>query len=349
MGASASYAAQSPIELTPSSFVSRIDGFISHDYLLPDKKSLVSADVSLLQRSLYRMKILLAEYASSHESALSPEGVAMHAVLQKSFCRCGHEVVVPDESDFAEGIQRYASACDMGLVIAPDYLLSRYTMLLEQYTHNLGCGAVSSALCANKIRTAKILSSHGISVPSEVDMGRRVIKPVNGCGSQGVRLSDGAAGAGEFGQEYIEGEHLSVSLVASRVTGEACLYFTGEPPLVLSLNQQDIRINDDGSFAYLGGETPVSHERSEEIIRVAKKSVQVLGCQGFCGVDVVVSDKVYVVDINPRVTTSVAGIAHCMSEEIADLLIAASKGEAIGPIHMSGRVRYDTHGKVTAL
>jgi len=73
----------------------------------------------------------------------------------------------------------------------------------------------------------------------------------------------------------------------------------------------------------------------------------VLGCQGYCGVDMVVADKVYVVDVNPRITTSLVGIAACMKEEIADLLVSASKGVGPEVIHLTGSVRFDTNGKVT--
>ncbi len=74
-----------------------------------------------------------------------------------------------------------------------------------------------------------------------------------------------------------------------------------------------------------------------------------LGCQGYCGVDVVVADKVYVVDVNPRITTSLVGIAACMKEEIADILVAASKGGGPDQVHLTGSVRFDTQGKVTRI
>ncbi|HUH79033.1 MAG TPA: ATP-grasp domain-containing protein [Methanoregula sp.] len=295
------------------------------------------------------MKILLAEYATTCDPALAPEGAAMLGVLKTSFERCGHEAVLPGSGDFGGEIERIAPSCDMGLVIAPDHLLPRYTMILEQHTHNLGCGFISAALCANKVRTAKILSSHGIPVPEECTGGTCVVKPVTGCGAQGVRLSSLPPGNGEFSQRFIEGEHLSVSIVAGRVTGEACLYFTGNPPLALAVNRQEIEIAADGSFRYLGGETPVHPGREAEISGIAAKTVTVLGCQGYCGVDVVVADRIYVVDVNPRITTSLVGIAACMNEEIAEILIAASKGEAVGPVHLAGRARFDTRGQVTKL
>jgi hypothetical protein len=294
------------------------------------------------------MNALLAEYTVSHDPALAAEGAAMLDVLARSFVRSGYEVVTPGAGDFAQEIARLAPACDVGLVIAPDHLLPRFTIILEQHTHNLGCGSMSAAVCANKVQTAKILRSHGIPVPDEAASGMRVIKPVSGCGAQGVRLSDQPAGAAEFGQQYIDGEHLSVSLVGSRVVGDACLYFSGAPPLVLAINRQSIEVGDDGAFHYYGGETPVDHRRSGEILQVAKKTAEVLGCQGYCGVDVVVSDRVYVVDVNPRITTSLVGIAACMKEEIAQILVAASKGNAPAEVHLSGRVRFGRDGKVSS-
>jgi len=293
------------------------------------------------------MKVLLAEYSIAHDPVLAHEGRAMIGVLRGSFERCGYEVVVPDNGDFAAEIERLAPACDMGLVIAPDHLLSKFTMILEQHTHNLGCGFMTVAVCANKVQTQNVLAQHGICVPGDAGAGKRVIKPVRGCGAIGVRLSEGEPGAGEFAERYIEGEHLSVSIVANRIIGDACQYFTGNPPAVLAVNRQEIRIDNDGSFHYLGGETPVHPAREAEIIATAKKVIEVLGCQGYCGVDMVVADKIYVIEVNPRITTSLVGITACMKEEIAGLLVAASKGQGPDSVHLTGRVRFDKDGKVT--
>jgi hypothetical protein len=295
------------------------------------------------------MNILLAEYASAHDPSLAAEGAAMLAVLKQSFERCGYDVVVPGNGDFGAEIERIAPTCDMGLVIAPDHLLARYTQILEQHTHNLGCGFMTVALCTNKVQTEKILRSHNVKVPAAETSGKRVIKPVKGCGAQGVRISDGLTGPGEFSQQYIEGEHFSVSMVASRVVGDACLYFSGKPPLVLAVNRQYIETGSDGRIHYRGGETPVHPAREAEITGIARNVVEVLGCQGYCGIDIVVGDTVYVVDVNPRITTSLVGIAACMKEEIAEILVAASKGGGPDQVHLTGTVRFDTQGKVTRI
>ena len=266
--------------------------------------------------------------------------------MHGSFSRCGYEVVSPGPGDFCEEIAKLAPACDVGLVIAPDCLLSRFTLAMETVTHNLGCGSMNVAVCANKPHAGKILASHGIPVPETVAEGRRVVKPVSGCGAQGVRITEDPAGDGEFGQKYIEGEHFSVSIVAGRLVGEACLYYTGAPAVALALNRQCIEITSDGRFHYQGGDTPVHHPREKEIVDTALQSITVLGCQGYAGVDVVVADRVYVVDVNPRITTSITGIASTMDEEIADILVRASKGETPGNLHFRGTVSFDASGRI---
>jgi predicted ATP-grasp superfamily ATP-dependent carboligase len=294
------------------------------------------------------MKAFLAEYASlAGDPAVAAEGAAMRDVLTTSFEAIGYQVVMPASADLDAEILRLAPGCDVGLVIAPDHLLPRFTRILEGVCHNVGCGAMNVAVAANKQRSSAILAQHEIPVPAERTTGRRVVKPVRGYGALGVRLSDGPAGEGEFGQEYVEGEHLSVSLVGSRVVGDVCEYWSGDPPLVLALNRQAIEVDQEGGFHYRGGETPIDHPRRDECVAVARRAVEVLGCQGFAGVDLVLADRPYVVDVNPRVTTSVVGIAAVMEEEIADVLVRASKGEGPAEVHLAGRVRYGADGSVS--
>ena len=118
---------------------------------------------------------------------------------------------------------------------------------------------------------------------------------------------------------------------------------------MLALNRQAIEVDPEGRFHYRGGETPIDHPRRDECLEVARKAVEVLGCQGYAGVDLVLADRPYVVDVNPRVTTSVVGIAAVMQEEIADVLVSASKGTGPREVHLAGRVRFGPDGAVTRL
>jgi predicted ATP-grasp superfamily ATP-dependent carboligase len=295
------------------------------------------------------MKILLAEYTRHHNPALAPEGEAMVRTLQESFERIGAEVVMPEPGeDFAEELRRLGPVCNEALVIAPDNLLAKYTKIVEDLSRNIGCSSLAIAVCANKKRTANTLKVHGIDVPAEITSGTRVIKEISGCGAVNMRLRDEEPGINELGQEFIDGEHFSVSLVGSRIVGEVCLYFTGEGPLVLALNKQYIRIDVEGFFHYDGGETPATHPKQDEIIAIARKAVTVLGCQGYIGVDLVVnSDRIVVVDVNPRPTDSLIGIAAIMEEEIADIILNASYGRSPDQVTIRGRAIFEKDGTVT--
>lgn len=301
------------------------------------------------------MLVLIAEYTVAHDPALAAEGKTMVAALQNSFERLGHTVVMPKSGDFNAEIARLAPQCDYGLVIAPDALLSRFTHTLELATHNIGSDSTSIAVCANKRLTAKILSGIGVDVPKEVPAdysGKRVIKPVKGAGSVGVRIAkDGELpGTDEMSVEFLEGEHYSVSIVGSRVVGEACGYYSGLPPVFLTINRQYSRPGDDGVFVYTGGETPVHPEREAEMIEIAKKTIERLGCQGYTGIDMVVGEKIWVVDVNPRPTMSLAGIVQVIDEEIADILLKATVGLPPENVHYNGKTAtFDETGGVTVL
>ncbi|HJK64479.1 MAG TPA: ATP-grasp domain-containing protein [Methanocorpusculum sp.] len=299
------------------------------------------------------MKVLIAEYTASRDPTLAPEGKAMVSVLQESFERLGHTVVLPESGDFDAEIARLAPQCDYGLVIAPDEMLSKFTHTLELATHNIGSDSTSIAVCANKRLTGKILSGIGIAVPQEVGAdytGKRVIKPVKGAGSVGVRIAkEGEVpGDGEMAVEYLEGEHYSVSIVGSRVVGEACGYYSGLPPVFLPINRQYSSADENGVFTYRGGETPVHPEREEEIIDVAKKTIERLGCQGYVGIDLVVGEKIWVVDVNPRPTMSIIGVVGVIDEEIADVLLKATVGLPPEGVHYNGKKAvFDEVGGVT--
>ena len=174
--------------------------------------------------------MLLAEYTLHHDPRLAPEGEAMLNTLKQSFEDLGYTVVSPGEGDFGEEIERLAPDCAYGLVIAPDHLLAGFTSRMEGITHNVGTDSTNAAVCANKRLTARLLAEHGIDVPQEVSAGMRVIKPIRGSGSVNARIGDEEPGDGEFGQEILTGDQISVSVIGSRVVGDVCSFYSGAPP-----------------------------------------------------------------------------------------------------------------------
>lgn len=286
------------------------------------------------------MKIMVAEYAvGAGVPEFILEGRAMLGTLVRSFVSCGHEVLYPTSGMkvdagtavaagvFEDALENISKECDAGLVIAPDELLGDLTQIVEENTVNLGCPADSVRLCADKLDCTRVLEKKNIPVPDTIGHGRYggnyVIKPRFGCASEGIRMSSaGILKKGFIATKFIKGEHLSASII------------TGRTQLPLTVNRQLIEINDE--ISYKGGIVPYFCERNDEIISVAEKTAKVLGCRGYAGVDIVLGDMPYVVDVNPRPTTSIIGISRVMKEEIADLILKARFGELPEKVKLTG-------------
>ncbi len=304
------------------------------------------------------MKILIAEFAvgTGAEKSLIPEGAAMLKTLTESFIRLGHEVYYPSASikicagtafkstveNFGQVIESKAQDCDAGLVIAPDWMLPELNRILEESTVNLGCSPESAACCADKLLCTKILQKVGIKAPElaakpEKDK-KYVTKPRFGCGAEATYLVTEFENNEKFvASEYIEGTHLSVSLIA------------GQKPLPLTVNRQFIEfiqskseIERNGQKAeilgikYNGSQTPYLTPKRTELYETAVSTAESLKCFGYVGIDIVLADIPYVVDVNPRPTASLYGISRVMREEIGDLLLKNKFGELPDSVHLEG-------------
>lgn len=189
-------------------------------------------------------------------------------------------------------------------------------------------------LFSNKYTTYLALVECGIRVPetilirkgfkcsrselSEVEL-PSVVKPAMLAGSECVHVvhsldelcsyAHEAIKCDPFGeavvQRYIKGVHGSISVVYSKF-GVA----------LFSLNLQLIgRVGS--SLKYFGGILPV---RNERVVKEAKAMLEKLFSRhpllrGFMGLDIVWNDEgIYVVEVNPRLTTSILGIAELYPE-----------------------------------
>jgi predicted ATP-grasp superfamily ATP-dependent carboligase len=286
------------------------------------------------------MKILVAEYAvGAGVNEFMLEGKAMLGVLVKSFVKCGHQVFYPTAGSILDSgnavrtlqfeyeIPKIAKRCDAGLIVAPDKILGDLTEIVEENTANLGCPSGSVRLCADKLKCTRLLEKANIPVPETIESGEYngdyVIKPRSGCASDGIyRSKRGNLKDDLIATQFIEGKHLSVSLI------------TGKTQLILSVNRQLIEMNYN--ISYKGGEVGYSSERNYELVETAKKASKILGCRGYSGVDIVLGDKPYIVDVNPRPTTSIIGITKVLNTEIADLILQSRFGELPTKVSLNG-------------
>jgi len=294
------------------------------------------------------MKIMVAEYAvATGDPEIFGEGCAMLSSLANSFSACGHYVQYPARSpiagirgdavecsgsDFRESVERIARMSDAGIVIAPDEILADLTKVVEANTVNLGCPERSVRDCADKLACSQILSASGIAVPGIADNSgdaeAYVIKPRWGCASDGISIvHENVQTDDDFIiNEFVAGEHLSASLII------------GERTLPLTVNRQYIEIGS--KIAYNGGVVAYPTPLRDVVMDTAARAARALGCRGYVGLDIVAGDELYVVDVNPRPTTSLLGIAKVIDCEIGDLILRARFGGLPESIEISGSFRF---------
>ena len=116
-------------------------------------------------------------------------------------------------------------------------------------------------------------------------------------------------------QELINGEAASVSLLS-----------TGHKAVAISLNRQNVEVAaPDAISSYNGGTVPFDNPIKQEAFNVGEKVLESFsGLGGYVGVDLVlVNDKVFVLDVNPRLTTSYVGLSRVATFNVAEALVNA--------------------------
>lgn len=251
------------------------------------------------------------------------------------------QIVVVEPRSYTATFAALLRRCDAALVIAPESAgtLARMTARVTlSGVPLLGSSAEGVSIAGDKWACSRRFASAGLPTPvtrrvthvsaASVAQGLGfpvVVKPLDGAGCVGVTLAvddssladatrHPALGTRDFLlQRYIPGAHASVSLLA-----------TGDRTLALSLNKQCIHI--DGSFTYHGGVIPFEHPQGELALEVARDAVRTIpGLRGYVGVDLVLTDEAaYLIEVNPRLTTSYVGLRRVINLNLAQAIWNAS-------------------------
>ena len=154
-----------------------------------------------------------------------------------------------------------------------------------------------------------------------------VLKPADGVGCGGLSLVNEEvqlAGAiakicveskskNFVAQEFIRGEAASVSLLS-----------TGKKAKALSLNKQNVYLaGPEEASSYEGGAIPFEHWLKQEAFKIAEKVIEGFSdLKGYVGVDFVLTEnKPFIVDVNPRLTTSYVGLRKVAWFNVAEALV----------------------------
>lgn len=260
----------------------------------------------------------------------------------------GGEFIEP-EGDIWAFWARLMGGADALWPIAPESggILERMSRLAGAKTL-IGSDPATVAITASKRRTANLLAAHGIhSVPTvpaleflpPSDSGY-VTKPDDGVGAEETRVFESGEKLAEFfaprndavrfvAQPYLTGTPASISAV-----------FRDGHARVLSCNRQDIpRAN--GAFRYLGFDVGALEELRPAFTQTTQRIARALpGLRGYAGIDLIADGgEAVVLEINPRLTTSYAGLSESLGVNAAQLILDFAAGREIREVSPKRCVR----------
>jgi predicted ATP-grasp superfamily ATP-dependent carboligase len=271
---------------------------------------------------------------------------------------CVTQIASPVEELLA--IQRLAASADWTLLIAPETanaLFDRARLVESAVGRLLSPSSECIKIASSKQATADLLDRAGISVPKgRILPGNAnalprnlqfpvVIKPPDGCASQGVRLIRTPTELPDLSddmriEEFIPGLPASVSVLCGPAGNHA-------------LPACEQRLSSDGQFKYLGGRLPVAPELDARAHRLALAAAKALPQpRGYVGVDLVLGNSPdgagdSVIEINPRLTTSYVGLRAAARANLAAAMLAIATGHQPHITFTPHRIKFTADGTLT--
>ena len=86
----------------------------------------------------------------------------------------------------------------------------------------------------------------------------------------------------------------------------------------------------DDHFHYRGGSTPIPERSAFRACSIAREAIaNVPGMHGYVGVDLVLGEKDWAIEINPRLTTSYIGLRRLAETNVAEALLRIVQGKPV--------------------
>ena len=249
-------------------------------------------------------------------------------------------LIVDNETIFPQHYTQSIKQADAVFIIAPEtggLLQKLQQSVLNQGKQLLGCQPTATQICTDKIASYQQLISNNVLTPHTITASEWphnafnstsgfIVKPRDGAGCLNTQFfADSFAVTAYLTsrsldieqtivQPYIEGKTLSLSILCDDKTSR-----------VLAINQQHITL-DERQLSFHGCSVNGVLESQFSLIQataIAQQTQRAIpGLWGFIGIDLIVTDnKAYVVDINPRLTTSYVALHQSLLLNPAQLLL----------------------------
>ena len=257
----------------------------------------------------------------------------------------GTPVPVASRDDCWQVWAEAISAADAVWPVAPETggLLQRLSQLvIDSGKTLLGCRPKAVRLCGNKLETAAHLAGHGIAVvptqPLTANVVRNlpdavggwVVKPNDGAGAADTYLVTNREALASFQAAAPVRQNWIVQPFRPGAAVSLCLLCRDRDASLLSCNCQHVALAS-GRFRYQGWTVGGADARRAEYEPIAKAIARTVpGLFGYVGVDLIdASEGPAVLEVNPRLTTSYAGLRDAIAINPAEHVLALAAGGAL--------------------
>ena len=285
-----------------------------------------------LSESLAKEGALMRDALLHDLSALDYQITTTHDARLTVPNLCAKSIKINNNDDVWQIWQTQIQAADAVFIIAPETggVLQKLTHMASlQGKLVLGCGLDSIKICSEKMATYLALDMAEIAcIPTHTyDNWPRshwiwLAKPNDGAGCSDIGCFNNADDLAD----WIEDNHKHFThVIQAFQPGDAasisCVMRHGKAH-VLSCNSQEIEINNQ-MLSYTGGVVNGMRDYWPQFTFIANKIAQTLpDLAGYVGIDVIVDeDEIVVVEINPRLTTTYAGLRESIGANPAELII----------------------------
>lgn len=277
------------------------------------------------------MKVLIFEYVTASGEAsesLVREGQMMLDALLSNFAKLPDvKVIIAEKNEF----QNQLKTVDAAWIIAPEFdgILERFCREVENANKILLTSPSKAvALTANKLTTFQILHAAQIStVPTEIfnpafnyDQTKEwIIKPIDGVGAENTFLL--TSQKDWFTLPALEKKYIIQPHIHGEKTSLSCL-FKNSVARLLSVNLQIFEVKNQ---QYILKNIDVNYKPDDGHYQqlVSQIAIAFPDLFGYVGVDLIENeDACFVLEINPRLTTSFVGIEKALQLNVAELVLA---------------------------
>jgi len=194
----------------------------------------------------------------------------------------------------------------------------------------LGSSAECAARFCDKQQIQHFFEKNNIPSPKQIDPAsiepgkQYILKPQEGAGGWRNRAiysqKDIDEWVEEFQAPFILQEYVS------GIPASACCITTGKEARVIALNAQLMRDDPLMPFGFCGSYTPFIHPCSQQMIQLALKIALASGCIGIIGIDFIVGDEIWAIEVNPRFQATLETVERATGINLVQTHIDACNG-----------------------